>query len=474
MITITDETIIESSSFYFAGNINLRVPIDEKLVKALEKLDVKIKTYDQVNNKEIHLSELFTKHFKDIHKPLNFSLGTQTAEVDLEELKKIDHRLEYNRFDDLILAEKLMISWRTFITSNGMGTIILEFHTQKPLPQSIHRKLSLLYLNFPILKTEGLDYLFVTPEKDENDNIIKMEQKDYISIEDLCERYEIELLAKIRNLVATNKIFQGDAYHVLPDQGWKRFKSLSYETIIPIIVLNIKKSSKVTQLQWLEDHKEMISYYIAKPELFEMGKLSEMYIESMTKKEKIWSISECSMALGTYHGFVRLQFLEDDKKKYNCDQHILSGFLMDSQNAYLYTVLITIQNYFTLRIFDDYLDEKGDKIRDSDGDFLEKIKLVSEVLNKIYDQVEEVENIDKLIDSDPHIDLTDLIGNAFQIDKWMGMVMKKIGTLEKYVATSDYTESNRSAKSMEKALYVIAIVGLVTGVIEALSSFHLF
>jgi hypothetical protein len=469
MIKLDDNTIIESSSFYFTGNINLRLPIDKSLIKALNERDVTILDYKGKDEKGRYLSELFTTHFKINHNPLNFSIGNQTTEVDLEELRRIDENLGYNRFSDLNLKEKLLISWRTFITSNGMGTIILEFHTKKPISQHIHRKLSLIYLNFPILKTEGLDYLFVT-QTPEDKKIVK---KPYISIENLCERYEIELIAKIRELVERNPVFQREHYHVLPNQGWNRFKSLDYETIIPIIILNVKKPKASSQLDWFNQHKKLIAYYIAKPELFEMGVLSEMYIDSITKKEKIWSIDENSMALGNYHGFVRIQFLTDDGDDYRSERVRFSGFWMDSQNAYLYTVLITIQNYFTLRIFDNYLDKKSGEIRNNKENYLEKVSFVNNLLNKMNDQVEEVENIDKLLDSDPHIKLTHLVGHAFQIDNWMGMVVKKIKSLEKYVSTVEYIESNRSRGAMERILYIIAFIGVVTGVIEALNSFGL-
>ncbi len=468
MIKLEDNTIIESSSLYFIGNINLRVLIDDNLLKALEKLNITITNYGGKDEKGKYLSEIFTTHFKKSHKPLNFSFGTQTTEVDLEELKRIDKNQGHSRFSDLNLTEKLMISWRTFITSEGMGTIILEFHTKKPLPQNIHRKLSLLYLNFPILKTEGLDYLFVTQTKD-----AKMKHKPYISIENLCERYEIELIAKIRELVKDNPLFQKDHYHILPFQGFKRFKSLDYETIIPIIIINVKKTDASSQLDWLSQHKKLVAYYIAKPELYEMGELSEIYIDSLTKKEKIWSICERSLALGNYHGFLRIQFLQNEEIFYKPNQPRFSGFWIDSPNAFLYTVLMTIQNYFTLRIFDTYLDEKTEEIRYKKKDYLEKISFVNNLLNKMTDQVEEVENIDKLIDSDPHIQLTNLVGRAFQIDKWMNMVMKKINSLEKFVSTAEYIESHRSASSMERILYIIALIGVATGIIEALSSFGL-
>jgi hypothetical protein len=481
LFEIDDDLIIEKSTFYFVSNINLGVRLDSLMLSKLKENGVIVDDYSGEDERGKYLSGFFTKHYVVEHNPLNFQLGKQEAIVDLEKLREIDKSEGFNRFQDLILNEEITICWKTCITANGIGTLIFEMKTMQPLHQKIHRKLSLIYLTYPIIKTDTLEYLFKT---NGNSTIPK-----YITIGDLIAKFESELIQKLKlALVKIPKHLQTD-YSLLPHMSPKKFMSLKFDTIIPIIYISVKKDDTILQSQWLEQHKKLIAYYVMKPELFEMDELSDTHITEIFSKENIFSISKRSLSINNYHGLVRIGFKKENEN-YHSPENMFSGFWMEAQNSYLFSVLIALQTYFTLRIFDDYLDHMTDIIYETRishlherlseeeqsmfakmKDPLNKLDFISKILSRINDQMEEIDNVDKLIDSDPHIQLVYKVMHVFEISKWKAMLLEKLKAIEKYSENIDYIQDNRSGKKLETILLTIAILDILFGLIQSLGVF---
>lgn len=489
MIKVEDKTCIEQSTFYFTSFIYLPVRFDAEIIKRLEKKGAEIKNYAEGRNKE-YFSEFFTSHFKELHHPINILIGNQEATLSISKLKEIDNSSGLNRFQDLDFPEGIQVKWHSFITANGLGMIIGGFRTDKEMAQSVHRKLSLIYLNYPIIDISGIDYLANDTDKEESDG-------SFISLEELMSRFKSALVKKIK--AATDEMPQEkfENYKILPASSWETYESsIKYESIIPIINLVVNKGIDTSQKEWIDEHKELVAYYIAKPELFEMGRLSTHYINNLIKKERIYTISENSFSVGSYHGIVRIQFQREGKYCLK-DDNKYSGFWMETKASFLYTSLLAIQNYFTLRIFDEYLDNVSDRlfetrkthfkkrasinslikakkevkreIEEIQEDPLGKINFISEILRNTTDQVEEVRNIDKLIDSDPHIKLYNIIESYLKLDEWNEMVKRKLERIDHYANNIEYVKSSKDDHQLQRILFAIAIIQTFFGIFEMLS-----
>jgi hypothetical protein len=267
-----------------------------------------------------------------------------------------------------------------------MGMIIGGFQTNKEMEQTLHRKLSLIYLNYPIIDISEIDYLS-NNGKEEN------ETPSYISFEGLLSQFRSTLVKKIKEVTDEMRPEKLKEYKILPASSWETYEnSIKYESIVPITNLVVNKDIDLTQKEWIEEHKELIAYYIAKPELFEMGRLSRHYINNLVNKERIYSISENSFSAGSYHGIVRVQF-EKEGKYCLTDEREYSGFWMETKAAFLYTALLAIQNYFTLRIFDEYLDNVSDRIFEKKKTHYKKRVDISSLIKAKKEIKKEVEDV---------------------------------------------------------------------------------
>lgn len=490
MIEINDDSCIEKSTFYFTSFVYFPVRFDAAMLKRLERKGLTIKNYSEGENKK-YFSEFFTTHFKELHHPINILIGKQEATLSISKLKEIDKSSGLKRFQDLDFPDGIEVKWHSFITANGLGMIIAGFKTNKSIEQSIHRKLSLIYLNYPIIDISEVDYLKGKKEEGEDTN------SPYITIEELISQFKSELVRKIKEVTDEMPMDKFEDYKILPASSWETYEnSIKYESIIPIINLVVDKDIELSQHEWIDQHKELIAYYIAKPELFEIGRLSEPYIEDLLKEERIYSISENSFSAGSYHGIVRVQFKKEGKYCLS-DEREYTGFWMETKAAFLYTTLLAIQNYFTLRIFDEYLDNVSDRlfekkkthykkrvsinslikakkevkreIEEVQEDPLGKINFISEILRNTTDQVEEVRNIDKLIDSDPHIKLYNIIEDYLQLDEWNEMVKRKLERIDHYANNLEYVKSSKDDRQLQRILFVIAILQSFFGIFEMLS-----
>jgi len=488
MIEIKDETKIQQSTFYFTSFVYLPVRFDAEIIKRLEKKGAEIKNYAEGRNKE-YFSEFFTSHFKELHHPINILIGDQEASLSISKLKEIDESTGLNRFQDLDFPEGIQVKWHSFITANGLGMIIGGFRTDKEMPQSVHRKLSLIYLNYPIIDITDKNYLATETDEEESDG-------SFISLEELMSRFKSALVKKVKTVTDEMPQERFENYKILPASSWDTYESsIKYESIIPIINLVVNKRIDTSQKEWINEHKKLVAYYIAKPELFEMGRLSKHYITNLIQKERIYSISENSFSVGSYHGIVRVQFQREGKHCLNEDNKY-SGFWMETKASFLYTALLAIQNYFTLRIFDEYLDNVSDRlfetrkthfkkrvnihtliqakqevkreIEEIQEDPLAKINFISEILRNTTDQVEEVRNIDKLIDSDPHIKLYNIIESYLKLGEWNQMVKRKLDRIDHYANNIEYVKSSKDDHQLQRILFVIAILQTFFGIFEML------
>ena len=459
---------------------------------------------------------------------------------------------------------KVYVDFKTMITSNGIGMIILDIHTKDKLPQQIHRELSRAFIDYDLcfLKSSHLENLFketayiwkiwnkwrCNPSKSKKDlkslnetdddfgyntfNWVpdfimkrwttgmydtpseenKYKIPEFISIEELFARYEFELtlriLKSLKIMKKKNKKFDSNDFFTLPTPGlspysFPRFKSLKYETIIPFIFIGVDKNERnIDTNTWIKKHEALIAHYLIKPKIYEMGELSPMFIKNLlyrdknVKKDRLWSISKHSFALANYHGIVRVKFMEKgDNGQYTSylkKNNLESGFWMETKTSFLYTCLLSIQNYFTLRIIDEYLDRRKDvffkrtsayrhtveneyhykkakKLQDDPNlllDFVEKIIL------RVKEQIEEVDNVDKLIDSDPHIYLAQLINSAFGLDNWQKMILNKLMNLEDYSEDIVNKAQKKRENILNKLIFVLAGLEVGFGIIGILVNIY--
>jgi hypothetical protein len=308
MTTLNSNLIVKSSDFFLVSNLNLHIYINEETIQLLESIGLRIERLNKAVNKRgiPILSQLFTLHFKNEHFPIAILLpGKNSAKIDLKHLRELDPR-----FNDLVLKdeENFIVTWKMLLTSNGMGTISFHFQTKEPLPYEIHRKLDQIYLNYPIIPTAGLNHLFrhgycpETTEQTEKELTIEDECNpvdivvyrespeqipEYVSLEQIVDQIDIELNFRIKRFLFQNwNQVQREKYMVVPSPHWQRFRSLDIETITPIINIMVDKQG-LTQREWRETYKREIANYIMHPEIFELGELSEQFVDKIIDESKL-------------------------------------------------------------------------------------------------------------------------------------------------------------------------------------------
>ena len=102
---------------------------------------------------------------------------------------------------------------------------------------------------------------------------------------------------------------------------------------------------------------------------------------------------------------------------------------------------------------------------------LEKINFISNVIRDVNDQVEEIENIDKLIDSYPHIELYTIIGEYLKLKEWNQMILRKLDIADHFASNLEYVHSSENNKKIQRSLFFIAILSGFFGLFEMLNYF---
>lgn len=383
----------------------------------------KFKTYDELKGDisdeypQYIIPNFYTWHYRDYHTPYYVDYPNRRITIPKRCLN------EYELFEDTPLAADISLKWDFIFALETCPVIDLIIECDAPISGDLAYRLSSLHLGkYPFVPTEMLQDLF----------LVEDERPEYISLYKLA------------------KVIQKKFYRMAELGDFMETVRLEALVHLPFTSIEVK-GNYANQQEFVEQNKGAIVDLISKPAGYEFERGSIIHEEAVLDEGRIWSVAEDTYFVVAYSGglFVKLVDLDTGKKL------AVSNFHLVDENSVFHAFWLAVANYYLLRIVDDELDQAINRLMRSirhhrqalvdlynpdipnQYDNLAQLNnLVIETSNlrfQFLDLQEELDNSDKLIDEEWHIDLLDKINEAFGAKLWRDNIAMRMDNLRELV-----------------------------------------
>lgn len=363
------------------------------------------------------IPNFYTWHYRDYHTPYYVDYPNRRITIPKECLN------EYELFEDTPLSADISLKWDFVFALETCPVIDLIIECDAPISSDLAYRLSSLHLGeYPFIPTEMLQDLFLAED----------ERPEYISLYKLA------------------KVIQKKFYRMA---GLGSFmETVRLEALVHLPFTSIEVSGDyANQQEFIEQNKGGIVDLISKPAGYEFERGSMAHEESVLDASRVWSVAEDTFFVVAYSGglFVRLANLDTGKS------FSVSNFNLVEENSVFHSFWLAVANYYLLRIVDDELDQAINRLMRSIrhhrealialydpnspnpyGNLSQLNNLVIETSNlrfQFLDLQEELDNSDKLIDEEWHIDLLDKINAALGAKLWRDNITMRMDNLRELV-----------------------------------------
>ncbi len=366
----------------------------------------------------------YTKHYKHDHKPYTIM---PSADRPAETYISHERLAELSFFEPLEVRENLKITWDIKLQLQNIGLITFCVEHSTPLASHLMYRLNGLHLNdtFKVVATEPIKYLW---------DGVQSSRPDYVKLDTLAEAIRQYHLGSI-----TPEI--------------KPVLTLQHEIQMPFTVIEVQGYESTDA--FFEDNQEEIVEFVAKPNCWEINRLSQRFIREIINEEtRIWNVANDVLMLAAYEGAVLIQLMPREE----CNETV-ANFNVTEEKTILHSFQIAVSNYHLLRIIDDWLDVNiplfyenlhnhqsrlRDAIRAHELLPYEVLVEINEYLIDIenfrfnlLNGIEEFDNPDKLVDDDFHIKLIRNLYYTLGTNDWVKNINDRFQTLNEWISTTE-------------------------------------
>lgn len=363
------------------------------------------------------IPNFYTWHYRDYHTPYYVDYPNRQITLPKERLNA------YDLFKETPLTSDITLKWDFIFALETCPVINIVIESDTPVSSDLAYRLSSLHLsNYSFIPTEDLQDLFL-PED---------ERPEYINLQKLV------------------RVIQKKFYRIV---GLGAFvETVQLEALVHLPFTSIEVNSNYnSQAEFIAENKGPLVDLISKPAGFEFTEGSRIHENTVLREDRMWSVSEDTLFIVAYSGGLYIKLTNLIKKR----DIAISNYRLVDENSVFHSFWLAVANYYLLRIVDDELDQAIHRLSRSirhhrkelttlyDPDIPNQNETLSHLNNLVIetsnlrfqflDLQEELDNSDKLIDEEWHIDLLDKINAALGMKMWRDNITVRMDNLRELV-----------------------------------------
>lgn len=473
IVQFADTTTIIEEIVDFAVNEEFKNAFDSAFPGKVIPFDIYDRDWRDIpqdsNYPQYWIPNFFTLHYREFHRP--YYIDYENRETVLQK----DHLNQSQLFKSHPLDTDVRIKWDFIMAMETCPIIYVMVETTEPIDTEIAYRLSSLHLSREQLIPKNLfSNLFV------NDALIPHSQAD----ETTKRHHKYDPIDK-REFITLEELVSSIQYTLyIQARFTEKLAKTPLEAIVhvPFSAVEINQGF-ASQEAFVKQHRSDIVKLISRPYTYEFDSASELHEVEVLENTRIWSVSKDAYFVIAYSGalYIKLNSFDTSPKE------AISNYRLASEYSVFHSFRLSIANYYILRLVDAELDEAIVHLKTQIEEHRQKIKNlyskgnsddietltslnelvihVSDLRFKFIDLLEELDNSDKLIDEEWHIDLLDKINQAFGMHGWRDSIKARLDNLTELVHVLEtsyerFLNLNASLESREseKRLFYVTLI----------------